>query len=204
MVPFNGHITDENGQGIKVRIKIKDTDLYTISSKDGRFGLSDMNEKDILSIKYRKTVYEIPIGSNRSLEIRLNSDGTFLCKESQELIDKGKEYVRQREMDSSGNGLTASFIERYHFVLLSDAMRVKIPGIEISSDGAVTIRGTNSINCPTPALIICDGNEITSVDSVNIHDVESVEVDKDGSMYGFRGVGGVVKIKTKGGTNVNK
>ncbi|MBQ0081109.1 MAG: TonB-dependent receptor plug domain-containing protein [Alistipes sp.] len=204
MVPFNGHITDENGQGIKVRIKIKDTDLYTISYKDGRFGLSDLMEKDILSIKYKKNVYEIPVGQNRSLEIVLKSDGTFTSKESEELIAKGEEYVKQREMDSSGGGLTASFIERYHFLLLSDAMRVKLPGVEISTDGSVIIRGVNSINNPSSALILCDGNEISSVDAVNIHDVERVDVEKDGSMYGFRGVGGVIKIKTKSGSSINK
>jgi outer membrane receptor protein involved in Fe transport len=43
--------------------------------------------------------------------------------------------------------------------------------------------------------------EIASLDAVNINDIASVEVQKDGTLYGFRGVGGVISIKTKTGAS---
>jgi hypothetical protein len=45
-------------------------------------------------------------------------------------------------------------------------------------------------------LILCDGVEVSNLDYISIFDVGSVEVIKSSNMYGFRGVHGVVLIKT--------
>jgi TonB-dependent SusC/RagA subfamily outer membrane receptor len=53
------------------------------------------------------------------------------------------------------------------------------------------------------ALIVVDGVEYGSFaqanSSISTHDVESVDVLKDGSIYGSRGANGVVLITTKTG-----
>ena len=50
----------------------------------------------------------------------------------------------------------------------------------------------------SPAYIP-DGMEIGTINAVNINDVASVEIQRDGTLYGFKGVGGVIVIKTKSG-----
>jgi outer membrane receptor protein involved in Fe transport len=42
--------------------------------------------------------------------------------------------------------------------------------------------------------------EIGSINAININDVASVEIQRDGTLYGFKGVGGVIAIKTKSGS----
>lgn len=62
---------------------------------------------------------------------------------------------------------------------------------------SVVIRGINSINCSTEPLYVVDGVEVSSLDFVNIYDVESVEVMKDAFIYGSRGANGAILVKTK-------
>jgi hypothetical protein len=63
-------------------------------------------------------------------------------------------------------------------------------------NGELCLRTQNSINSSSAVLILCDGIEISNIDFINIYDVGSVEVIKSSNMYGFRGVHGVVLIKT--------
>ena len=111
----------------------------------------------------------------------------------------GMDYVLRRELPTKGGVLTAEMIEREGFSNLADALRAKATSLVIDGAGSVTIRGVNSIGNHAPALIVCDGMEVSSINAVNINDVSSVEIQRDGTLYGFKGVGGVIVIKTKSG-----
>lgn len=84
---------------------------------------------------------------------------------------------------------------------MTDYLRGRVAGLEVSPDGSMHIRGINSINSPTDPLIILDGSPIDNINSVNPHDVKSVDVLKDASasIYGARGANGVILITTKSG-----
>lgn len=201
-VPFNGRICDIDGFGLKAQIEVKGADKRTVSAKDGKFGLTDIKADDVLQLRYKKYRHEVKIEGRRSVVIVIADDGSIKqVAESQELVDAGVDYVVRRELPSKGGLLTAEVIAREGFTNLADALRAKAPSLMVESASRVIIRGVNSIGNPAPALIVCDGMEIASLDAVNINDVASVEVQKDGTLYGFRGVGGVISIKTKSGVN---
>ena len=82
------------------------------------------------------------------------------------------------------------------------------PGIIIQGNdeenARVYTRGINSINFPKEVLFILDGFQVgTFSQIVNIldpNDIKSIQVLKNGAdlaIYGFRGSGGVILIKTK-------
>jgi len=82
------------------------------------------------------------------------------------------------------------------------------PGIIIQGNdeenARVYTRGINSINFPKEVLFILDGFQVgTFSQIVNIldpNDIKSIRVLKNGAdlaIYGFRGSGGVILIKTK-------
>ena len=82
------------------------------------------------------------------------------------------------------------------------------PGIIIQGNdeenARVYSRGINSINFPKEVLFILDGFQVgTFSQIVNIldpNDIKSIQVLKNGAdlaIYGFRGSGGVILIKTK-------
>ena len=79
-----------------------------------------------------------------------------------------------------------------------DYLRGRVPGVEVSPNKQIHIRGINSINAGTDPLVIVDGAE-SDLDSVSPRDVYSVDVLKDASasIYGVRGANGVIIITTK-------
>ena len=85
------------------------------------------------------------------------------------------------------------------YTTMQDYLRGKVPGVRVNSDGSINIRGVNSVNAQAQPLILLDGAEIRDINSVNPNEVKSVDVIKDGAaaIYGFRGVAGVISIKTK-------
>jgi TonB-dependent SusC/RagA subfamily outer membrane receptor len=85
------------------------------------------------------------------------------------------------------------------YTTMQDYLRGKVPGVRVNSDGTINIRGVNSVNAQAQPLILLDGAEIRDINSVNPNEVKSVDVIKDGAaaIYGFRGVAGVISIKTK-------
>ena len=201
-VPFNGRVCDVDGFGLKAQIEVKGSDKRTVAGKDGKFGLTDIKADDVLQLRYKKYRHQVNVEGRRSIVIVIADDGSIKqLSESQELIDAGMDYVVRRELPAKGGLLTAEVIAREGFTNLADALRAKAPSLMVESASRVIIRGVNSIGNPAPALIVCDGMEIASLDAVNINDIASVEVQKDGTLYGFRGVGGVISIKTKTGAS---
>lgn len=75
----------------------------------------------------------------------------------------------------------------------------RVPGVEVSANGGLIIRGMSTFNGSTDPLILMDGMEIHDIDSINPHDIHSVDVIKDGSAasYGMRGGNGVILITSK-------
>ena len=200
-VPFNALLCDVDGFGIKAQITVKGSEKRAVSGKDGKFGLTNIKADDVLHIRYKKVRLEVAIEGRKSAKIVVGDDGSIVSvTDEAELVAAGADYVLRRELPTKGGVLTAEMIEREGFTNLADALRAKATSLMVDGAGNVTIRGVNSIGNPAPALIVCDGMEVGSVNAVNINDVASVEVQRDGTLYGFRGVGGVIVIKTKSGS----
>ena len=79
---------------------------------------------------------------------------------------------------------------------LQSAILGLIPSVQLHG-GQIIIRGIGSVNSNNAALILCDGVEVRSLNSINIRDVVSVEVQKGSNMYGLRGGNGVILIRTR-------
>ncbi|MBQ2424387.1 MAG: TonB-dependent receptor plug domain-containing protein [Alistipes sp.] len=199
-VPFNGLLCDMDGLGIKAQISIKGSEKRTVSGKDGKFGFTNLKADDVIEIRYKKARIVVAVESRKSAKIVLTDDYKLhSVTDEAELVAAGMDYVLRRELPTKGGVLTAEMIEREGFSNLADALRAKATSLVIDGAGSVTIRGVNSIGNHAPALIVCDGMEVSSINAVNINDVSSVEIQRDGTLYGFKGVGGVIVIKTKSG-----
>ena len=79
-------------------------------------------------------------------------------------------------------------------------LRGRVPGVQVTSDNRIIIRGIGTNSDATDPLILVDGVEMTDLSSINPSDVKSVDVIKDGSsaIYGMQGANGVIIIKTVG------
>ena len=79
-------------------------------------------------------------------------------------------------------------------------LRGRVPGVMVTSDKRIIIRGIGTNSDSFEPLILVDGVEISDLSSINPSDVESVDVIKDGTsaIYGMQGANGVIIIKTVG------
>lgn len=194
-VPFNGQITDASGKGIRARITVKADNRYTIANKTGAFGLTDVSPTDTLVVTYKRVSQEIPVAGRRSLRIKWMEIGAE-SDEDKALVDSGFGYIKRREYVSSSSRLSGEEMVRRGYTDLQSAILGLVPSVQLHN-GQIIIRGVGSINSGNGALILCDGVEVHNLNSINIRDVVSVEVQRGNNMYGLRGGNGVILIRTQ-------
>ncbi|MBQ6762708.1 MAG: TonB-dependent receptor plug domain-containing protein [Bacteroidales bacterium] len=107
--------------------------------------------------------------------------------------------MKRKDITSSVSSLQVDQKEVTTYSNMYDYLRGRVPGVQVTSDNKILIRGVNSINLSTDPLIILDGSEINDLSVINPNDVDSVTVLKDGSasIYGVRGANGVIIITTR-------
>ena len=187
-MPFNGLIVDSQGVGIaRVKVAVMGSAKYTLTDKQGRFGLTniDSDDKLILSNKEIGNIV-VEISGNRSLEIKLDGKNLVAANFSAEIEEAGMQYVKRREILPAGVVLGED-LRRTQQTDLEVALLSRVPGL-------MKINGVNSSSQP---LILVDGMEVSSLSAVSIQDIETVEVIKSASSYGVRGANGVISIKLR-------
>lgn len=196
-VPFNGVITDSQGVGLaKVRVAVKGSAKFTVTDKQGRFGLTNIAE-DAIFILSQKGMEKIELGVNgkSSLKVVLDDGKVVDVQESKELEDAGFRFVKRRENLPTGLVLGED-LRRTHQTDLEAALLSRVPGLS-KINGEIVIRGVGSVNSSSQALIVVDGTEVSSLSAVSIQEIESVEIIKSASAYGVRGANGVISIKLR-------
>ncbi|MBN2649370.1 MAG: TonB-dependent receptor plug domain-containing protein [Prolixibacteraceae bacterium] len=117
----------------------------------------------------------------------------------------GYGYVKDGERLNALAQMTSDDVDFSQYTSMYDLMRGRFAGVQIQSNGDIIIRGINSINLSSAALIVVDGVQVDgSVMSTLVpSQVKSINIIKDGSaaIYGARGANGVVVIETKKGTD---
>ena len=81
-----------------------------------------------------------------------------------------------------------------------DYLRGRVPGVQVTSDNRIIIRGLGTNSDSYDPLILVDGVQMNDLSSIDPQSVTSVDVIKDGSsaIYGMQGANGVIIIKTTG------
>ncbi|WP_347840127.1 TonB-dependent receptor plug domain-containing protein [uncultured Draconibacterium sp.] len=116
----------------------------------------------------------------------------------------GYGYVKDGEKLNAVAQMTDDDVDFAQYSNMYDLIRGRFAGVQVAG-GEIIIRGVNSINSSSAALIVVDG--ITTDGSIlgvlSPAQVKSVNVIKDGgaAIYGSRGANGVVIIETKRGND---
>ncbi len=114
-------------------------------------------------------------------------------------INTGYSTVKRKDLTYAIGKVDINDNEISSYSNLTDYIRGRVAGVDVSQDGEIHIRGINSVNSSTDPLILCDGVKILDINTINPMDVQSIEVLKDASasIYGTRGANGVILITTK-------
>jgi TonB-linked SusC/RagA family outer membrane protein len=207
LVAINGKVTDEKGEGLPgVNILVKGTTKGTTSDAQGQYRLDVTEQGAVLVFSFVGfESQEVAVGSRTTVNVSLKVSEKGL----QEVVVVG--YGEQRKSDVAGSSstVTAKEIAKRPLMRVEQALQGTTSGVMVSSNSgqpgrglSVRIRGVNSITGSNEPLYVIDGFIGGNIESINVNDIESLEILKDASataIYGSRGSNGVVLITTKSG-----
>jgi TonB-dependent SusC/RagA subfamily outer membrane receptor len=116
----------------------------------------------------------------------------------------GYGHIRKEDLTFAIDHLMLDNNDHSRFNNIYDLIQAKTAGVRISQEGGqkiFLIRGINSINSSNAALLVVDGQVVSNLDFLNVHDIATIQVLKDASaaIYGSRGANGVIMVNTKRG-----
>ncbi|MCD6354418.1 MAG: TonB-dependent receptor plug domain-containing protein [Prolixibacteraceae bacterium] len=177
--------------------------------------------KSTKQVVFTDTLGNFAVGCNKKDKIILTAKGFY--KQNVKLTDKikfvavnmkihpgekpreyaiGYGYVKDKDKLAALSNLNNNDIDFTNYNNLYDLIRGRFAGVQIMN-GEIIIRGINSINSSSAALIVVDGviSDESALTTIPPVEVKSINVIKDGSsaIYGSRGANGVVIIETKRG-----
>lgn len=205
---IKGKVTDEKGSGLPgVNILVKGTLKGAITDVEGNYELIAPDNATLVFSFVGYVSQEISIGSNSTLDISMVPTEEAL----NEIVVIGYGTRKKSSVTSSVTRLEAKGLEQIPSGRAENVLAGRLAGVNISNGRnrpgeapAIRVRGWGSISAGNNPLIVIDGFPGGDLATLNMNDVESIEVLKDASstaIYGSRGASGVILVTTKRGTS---
>ncbi len=200
---IGGNVVDATGEPvIGATVMEKGTSNGTVTDFDGNFKLKVAAGKTLTFSYIGYQTQELPAADG--MKVTMQDDALTL----NEVVVTG--YTTQRKADLTGavSVVSVGELAKQNENNPIKAMQGRVPGMNISADGApsgsatVRIRGIGTLNNNDPLYIIDGVPTKAGMHELNGNDIESIQVLKDAasaSIYGSRAANGVIIITTKKG-----
>lgn len=201
-----GIVVDQNGEAvIGANVIQKGTTNGTITDIDGKFTL-EVPAKAVLTVSfigYQSQDVALK-GNETQLTVTLKDDTEVL----DEVVVVGYGTMKKRDLSGAVSQIKSDDLMKGNPTDLSQGLAGKVAGVQINAaDGApgggvsIQVRGTNSFSTSSQPLFIVDGvpfdagstpasdanqnnnNTSNPLSFINPHDIQSIEVLKDASLW---------------------
>ncbi|MDE6346716.1 MAG: SusC/RagA family TonB-linked outer membrane protein [Muribaculaceae bacterium] len=205
---ITGTVSDPSGEPlVGVSVIVVGTQTGAMTDLDGKYSINaDKNGKLQFSyIGYKQQ--QVQINGRSVIDIVMEENSEVL----DEVVVVGYGTMDKKELTSA-----ISHISEKDFLTVSSPdpkmlIQGKVPGVSITNTGAgdpnnmagIQIRGVSSRSAGLGPLIVIDGVPGGDLSNVNVNDIASFDILKDGAasaIYGTRGSNGVVVVTTKKGS----
>ena len=206
-VNITGKITNQNGEPLSgASISEKGTKNAVVTKDDGTFEMHVSKENATIIITYVGYISkEVNISGETSFNISLLQGSNNMG----DVVVVGYGTAKRKDLTGSVASVNSAKIKDLAVTRLDQALIGKIAGVQVKpvsgepgSPPQVRIRGVGSISAGSTPLYVVDGFPMTSIETINPNDIESIDVLKDASataIYGSRGSNGVIIVNTKRG-----
>jgi TonB-linked SusC/RagA family outer membrane protein len=205
---ISGTITDGNtGETLPgVNIIIQGTTVGTVSNMDGEYSLKVPGPESVLVFSFIGYLnQEIVVGNQNEINVSLDSDAADL----DEVVVVGYGTVRKRDLTGSVERVNAENFQNQTMTQVTDMLTGTVAGFNANQStsaaggSSLEVRGPTSLNAGTDPLIVLDGVIYKgSLQDINPHDIESIDILKDASsaaVFGSKAASGVILITTSKG-----
>ena len=204
-ITVQGIVKDETGETvIGASVVEKGTTNGVITGIDGDFSLKVSPQATLVFSYVGYKTQEVPVDGRTSLQVVLAEDAEML----EEVVVVGYGTMKKSDLTGSVASLGNKELRNTPVSNLGQAIQGKISGVQVVDAGrpgdnvSIKIRGLGSINNCDPLVVIDGVPTDLGLASLNMADVDRLDVLKDASataIYGSRGANGVVMITTKRG-----
>ncbi|GAB3995835.1 TonB-dependent receptor [Spirosoma daeguense] len=206
-ITVQGIVSDDKGEGLPgVTVLLKGTQKGTTTDVEGKYKMDVPNASATLIFSFvGYTSQEIVVGSRTSVNVTLGADNKTL----DEIVVIGYGAIQKKDLTGSVASVGSKSIQELAVPRVDQALMGKVAGVQVKpvsgEPGAapqIRIRGIGSISAGGGPLYVVDGFPVSTIQTLNPNDVETIDVLKDASataIYGSRGSNGVVIINTKRG-----
>ena len=207
---LSGTVKDSENMPIPgANVIITNAQQGTTTDFDGNYSITVKNG-DMLQFSYLGfTSQLVKVSGQKSLNIVLREDVAQL----DEVVVIGYGTQKKANLTGSISKVVNENLDQIPTARVDDALVGQVAGINIQAPNpaageapVIRVRGQGSISFDSNPLIVIDGiavgNDADFLSSLDMNDVESIEILKDASssaIYGSRGANGVVMITTKKG-----
>lgn len=212
---ITGTVTNQAGAPLpSVQVTVVGTTLGGITGEDGRYTIIGVAAGSVqlraARIGYTPQLRTIAVTPGQTATANFALEATVVTLDA--VVAVG--YTNQARRDISGavSSVGSEAIEDRQVATVQEALRGRIPGVQIASSGEpgeasrVVIRGQNFLQSSEP-LYVVDGLYMRQNPNLNPNDIASIEVLKDASaasQYGAQAANGVVVITTRRGSGENR
>ena len=203
-----GKVTDsQTGEAMPgVNIRVKGTNVGTISDQDGKYSLSLTDRNVTLVFSFIGYVtQEVPVIGETTVDVALVSE----LKGLDEVIVIGYGTMKKSDLTGSIERVSSAAFKTRPITNIIEAFAGTVAGFYsaqgtyASGGGSMEIRGSTSLAANVSPLIVLDGVIYNgNIADINPNDIESIDILKDASssaIFGSRAASGVVVITTKKG-----
>ncbi|MBK8278821.1 MAG: SusC/RagA family TonB-linked outer membrane protein [Saprospiraceae bacterium] len=192
-------------------VSLKNSSIGTTTDENGAYSITlPSNNADTLLFSYfGYETREIAVGQARSIDITL-AEAVFGLGE---VVVVGYGTQKRTLITGAVSSVNSKTLNEIPVVSISQALQGRVSGVTVTNNGSpgtepiVRIRGISSISYASDPLYVVDGFPTGNLSTIDLKDIESVDVLKDASaaaIYGSRATNGVIMITTKKGKRDGK
>jgi TonB-linked SusC/RagA family outer membrane protein len=209
-ITVTGVVKGADGESLpSVSVTPEGATAGTATDMDGKYSIEVAKNATLVFASMGLKTQLIPVDGRTEIDVVLNEDSEML----DDVVVIGYGTIKKSHLTGSVSKVKNEKLDQIPVARVDDALSGQISGVNIQQTNpaageapTILVRGQGSISYESAPLIVLDGivvgNDADFLSSLDMNDVESVEVLKDassGAIYGSRGANGIIMITTKKG-----
>lgn len=209
-ITVTGVVKGADGESLpSVSVTQEGSTIGTATDMDGKYSIEVAKNATLVFASMGLKTQLVPVSGRTEIDVVLNEDSELL----DDIVVIGYGSIKKSHLTGSVSKVKNEKLDQIPVARVDDALNGQISGVVIQQTNpaageapTIQVRGQGSISFESNPLIVLDGivvgNDADFLASLDMNDVESVEVLKDassGAIYGSRGANGIIMITTKKG-----
>jgi TonB-linked SusC/RagA family outer membrane protein len=208
---ITGTVSNETGQPLEgAQVTVVNTAFGAVAGPDGRYTIVNIPPGTVQvraqRIGYAPSVQTVVVAGGQTTDVSFGLVAQAITLNT--VVAVGYTNQERRNISDAVSSVTDDAIDERKVATVTEALRGRIPGVQIVSSGEpgensrVVIRGQNFLQSSEP-LYVVDGLYLRQNPNLNPDEIASIQVLKDASaaaQYGAQAANGVIVITTKRGS----